>query len=223
MTHRPLLTGIAVLCLWFTAGCGTDDPAPAPTPAGASASAADFGSPGNPIPGAPADAGGPSAGPAVPAEPVTPAAEPTVESDAQLSASGLGPYQVGASRKQLAASGLFRAVRTSGGCPDHVVATGLKAYRSPSLVFYRGKLQYTTVTSAKTTTTAGARVGMTAAQVKQKHPNGKQLDDWNAATAWFAPAGSNALLFRFTDGKVSSIDAGLAEPIQFRFTDGEGC
>jgi hypothetical protein len=232
MRHRRVLTSIAVLSLLFAAGCSSDDdPAAAPAPAGAAPTTADAGSSDNPIPGAPADAGGPTAAPttdgtAAPTDKPgqsTATAKPGFAPGAQLNASGLGPYQVASPRKDLEAAGLLGKVESSAGCPDFVVAKGLKQYQTPSLVFYQGKLQYTTVSSTKTATAAGAHVGMKLADVKKKYPKGKQLDDWNGAIAWFATTGPNALMFRFKDNKVESIEAGLAEPLQFRFTDGEGC
>jgi hypothetical protein len=241
MRHRRILTSVAVLTLLLTAGCGSDDKdqAVAPAPAGAvpATPAADPGvaSP-DPhassagVPGANSTAAptenaptGKSTGkPGRSGRGTTPKGS-TSAPGAQLSASGLGPYQVAAARDDLKAAGLLGKVDTSAGCPDFVVAKGLPQYQSPALVFHQGKLQYTRVTSSKTATPAGAKVGMKLADVKKKYPAGKQLDDWNGAIAWFATTGGNALMFRFKDNKVESIEAGLAEPLQFRFTDGEGC
>ena len=244
-SRRLLLTAVALTVLGLT-GCGDDasgDQA-ASAPVG-SASA----SPG-PVPTVSAPAAAPSTTPTTRATPTTsapsaepgtgttpgrkptgskpatkggktPGARPTTTTN-QLSATGLGPYQEGTTRKKLTSAGLLTDVKSTKGCPDFVVATGLDEYQAPSLVFYQGKLQYIAVTSPKTTTVKGARVGMTAAEVKARHA-GKQLDDWVGATAWFATAGKDALLFRFADDKVERIEAGLAEPLQFRFTDGEGC
>ncbi len=237
MRHRRILTSVAVLTLLLTAGCGSDDKdqAAVPAPAGAVPTTA-AGDPGvaSPDPHA-SSAGVPGA--AAPTENA-----PTEKSTGKpgrsgrgtapkgssvtgppLGATGLGPYQVAAARDALKAAGLLGKVDTSAGCPDFVVAKGLPQYQSPVLVFHQGKLQYTRVTSSKTATSAGAKVGMKLADVKKKYPAGKQLDDWNGAIAWFATTGSNALMFRFKDNKVESIEAGLAEPLQFRFTDGEGC
>ena len=240
MRHRRILTSVAVLTLLLNAGCGSDDKdqAAVPAPAGAvpTTPAADPGvaSP-DPhassagVPGVTATAA-PSAAPtekstgkAGRSGPGTGPKGSTFAPGAQLSASGLGPYQVAAARDDLKAAGLLGKVDASAGCPDFVVAKGLPQYQSPALVFHQGKLQYTRVTSSRTATSAGAKVGMKLADVKKKYPAGKQLDDWNGAIAWFATTGSNALMFRFKDNKVESIEAGLAEPLQFRFTDGAGC
>ena len=236
MRHRRILTSVAVLTLLLTAGCGSDDkdPAPVPAPAGAvpTTPAAD---PGVASPDPHASSAGVPGATATAAPTETSTGKPgrsgrgsvpkgsTFAPGAQLSASGLGPYQVAAARDDLKAAGLLGKVDTSAGCPDFVVAKGLPQYQSPGLVFHQGKLQYTRVTSSRTATSAGAKVGMKLADVKKKYPAGKQLDDWNGAIAWFATTGSNALMFRFKDNKVESIEAGLAEPLQFRFTDGEGC
>jgi hypothetical protein len=239
MTHRRILTSVAVLTLLLTAGCGSDDKDQAvpPAPAGGvpTTPAADPGA-ASPDPHA-SSAGVPGAADATAT--AAPAGKSTGKpgrsgrgivpkgsssaSGAQLSASGLGPYQVAATRDDLKAAGLLGKVDTPAGCPDFVVAKGLPQYQSPALVFHQGKLQYTRVISSKTATNAGARVGMRLADVRKRYPAGKQLDDWNGAIAWFATTGSNALMFRFKDNKVESIEAGLAEPLQFRFTDGEGC
>jgi hypothetical protein len=140
-----------------------------------------------------------------------------------LTATGLGPYQVAVKRTALASAGVLGKVDTSKGCTDFVVAKGTSKYHAPTLVFYQGKLQYTSVTSTAVATGKGARVGTSYADVKNRHADGKELTDWLGAPAWFVTSGSNALLFRLKNGKVHTIEAGVAEPLQFRYTDGEGC
>jgi hypothetical protein len=234
MRHRRAI--VAALTLLLVGGCGSggsDKAAPAPAagaPGGPSASGiaapGATTAPGAPAPGATATNGAPKGpGPGAPtgrpaARPGSGAAKPA---GLLLAASGLGPYQVAVTSADLKAAGLLGTVDKAGACPGFVVATGLGTYAKPGLVFYQGKLQYTRVTSASTSTTEGVKVGTQLADVKKKYPKGKQLDDWNGAIAWFATSGSDALLFRIKNDKVESIEAGLAEPLQFRFTDGEGC
>jgi hypothetical protein len=179
---------------------------------------------GTPAPGTRAPGtGGPGAQPPPrkPAQTGTSRERPGLAADS-LSAAGLGPYQQGTPQQQLRSSHLLGPASTAE-CPGYVVAKGLSRFQTPTLVFHQGRLQYLRVNSATVATSAGARVGMSAADVRARHPGGRQLDDWVGATAWFAPTGDDALLFRITDGKVASIEAGLAEPLQFRFTDGQGC
>jgi hypothetical protein len=231
MRHRRVLSSIAVLAVLSLAGCGSDakDDATAPPPAAPSSIAASVGVPSDaaaptaPAASAPAGAPAPTAGSNKP--PAKPGRVGTVlrPNRNAVDAEGLGPYQVAVSNGELKSAGLLGKVESSKGCPDFVVARGLPAYQSPALVFFKGKLQYLSVTSPATPTAAGATIGMSLADVKQKHPAGKQLSDWNGGIGWFAQTESHALLFRFSGGKVETIEAGLAEPLQFRFTDGEGC
>jgi hypothetical protein len=235
MRYRRVLLSVAAFALLATAGCssGTSDeagtpPPVAPGPSSAAAVPATSGAvqdpAGQPTSVPPAEAQ-PTGGASVKPGRGTATARPggAFAPGAQLSAAGLGPYQVAAPRAGLQEAGLLTSVDTSAGCPDFVVAKGLPGYQTPGLVFYQGKLQYASVTSSKTATTKGAKVGMKLADVKKKYPKGKQLDDWNGAVAWFAAEGRNALMFRFKSNKVESIEAGVADPLQFRFTDGEGC
>jgi hypothetical protein len=140
-----------------------------------------------------------------------------------LSPNGLGPYQVGTDGGRLQEALLLTAVQRPTGCPLLMVAKGLPQYRSPGLVFYQGKLQYASVTSSKTPTTGGAKVGMALADVKKKHPAGKQLTNSSGGVAWLVTAGQHAMIFRFKGGRVDHIEAGDSATVQFRFTDGEGC
>ena len=237
MRHRPVLLTVVAFTLISLAGCGDD--APDDQAAGPAPSVAVTGASEVPIaPSATVTTAAPSASATVTADadgstelgtvtkPGAPKSTSTgrpATSATVLTASGLGPYKVGSSQKDLKAAGLLGKIDSSAGCPDFAVVKGLSKYQTPTLVFFQGKLQYTSVTSTKVATDKGAAVGMPSADVPVRHPEGKQLDDFYGATAWFAPSGKNALLFRIEDGKVESIEAGLAEPLQFRFTDGEGC
>lgn len=244
---RVLLT-IAALGLLGVAGCGDDaskNHPPASGPVGAASGAPaspGAGAPGAPGPGGPApgSVGGPgstgagspgstgagapgSTGQGAPGQPGrTGSGGDTGFAPTRLAASGLGPYQQGVAQQNLRSSALLGKITSNANCPGFVIAKGTSAYYLPTLVFHDGKLQYLTVTSKSVSTSAGARVGMTIADVQRLHPVGKQLTDWVGAPAWFTVVGSNGLLFHFDNGKVSSIEAGLAAPMQFRYTDGEG-
>jgi hypothetical protein len=233
MRHHRVLSGAAVLAVLFVAGCGSDakEDAAAP-PVGAPSSVA---APSEVVTSAPAPSGAPAAsatpagGPAPTAGSNKPPGKPgrvgsiTNPVRPVVSAEGVGPYQVAVTNGELKSAGLLGTVETSKGCPDFVVAKGLASYHTPVLVFFKGKLQYVSVTSSSLPTDQGAAVGMSLADVKKKHPAGKQLSDWNGGIGWFAQTESDALLFRFKNSKVETIEAGLAETLQFRFTDGEGC
>jgi hypothetical protein len=234
MRYRRVLLSVAAFALLAAAGCssGTSGAAGTPPvatgPSSAAAVPATSGAAGDPAgqpTSVPPAQGQPTEGTSVKPGGGTATARPGAgfAPGAQLSATGLGPYRVDTARAGLQDAGLLTSVKASAGCPDFVVAKGLPGFQTPRLVFYRGKLQYASVTSSKLATTEGAKVGMKLADVKKKYPKGKQLDDWNGAVAWFAAEGENALMFRFKNNKVQSIEAGVAEPLQFRFTDGEGC
>jgi hypothetical protein len=79
------------------------------------------------------------------------------------------------------------------------------------------------VTSADVATDKGVKVGTSLANVKAQYPGGKQLDDWTGTSAWFATVGDFALLFPTRNGKVAAIQAGMAEPLQYKYTDNQGC
>lgn len=231
MRYRRVLLSVAAFALLAAAGCssGTSDEAGTPPPVAAGPSSvaagpATSGAAGQPTFVPPTESRR-TEGTSVKPGGGTATARPGsgFAPGAQLSATGLGPYRVETPQAGLRDAGLLTSAKTSPGCPDFVVAKGLPGFQTPSLVFYQGKLQYASVTSSKIATTKGAKVGMKLADVKKKYPKGKQLDDWNGAVAWFAAEGKNALMFRFKSNKVERIEAGVAEPLQFRFTDGEGC
>jgi hypothetical protein len=239
MRLRRATLAIAALSLLGVAACGDDSEDKATPPAfvdastGAGVSAA---------PGAPGAPGGASAGPggtatlpsSAPGEGTSTAKPPKKGGGAKqgpaggrqagtpevLSAAGVGPYAIGIKQTELKSSGLVGKVSTKEAC---ATAKGLSDYDSPALAFSGGKLQRLTVTSTKLATGTGAKVGTSYADVKGQYPGGKQLNDWNGATAWYAVDGANALLFRIKDDKVASIDAGTGQAVQFKYTDQQGC
>ncbi|GGK82385.1 hypothetical protein [Mangrovihabitans endophyticus] len=248
MRHRSTILLLAAVMAAAVAGCGKDDSseaaqsppgtAPGPSAAGPSASAPGrppdsagpapaVTSPGATAPGgarpggvAPVDSGRPGE-PGKPGGPATGGGGRPGTSANTLTAAGIGPYRIGVAQRDLYAAGMLTKVSVSaGGC---TTGTGAKKYHSPALTFRDGRLQRLRITDKAAVTPAGARVGTGLASVRKMYPNGKQLADWVGAPAWLAAEGPNALLFVLTDDKVSAIEAGAVEPVQFGFTDNQRC
>jgi len=231
MRHRRAALAVAAFTLLGVAACG-DDPdekeSPSSVPTGASAGA--------PAPGA---STGTSAAPGTPADPSATPTEGTASkkppkkggepnqgpvgrggSADVLSAAGLGPYSIGIKQRELKSAALVKGATTKQKC---TTAKGLADHAAPTLAFSGGELQRIAVTSADVSTTTGAKVGTSYADVKSMYPAGKQLDDWVGASAWYTVEGGNALLFRIKDGKVAAIEAGPSQTLQFHYTDKQGC
>jgi hypothetical protein len=145
--------------------------------------------------------------------------------EAALTAGGFGPYRIGVSQQELEAAGLVGPVRAAGSdnCPGYATATGIGRYHSPSLVFFQSRLLRLSVDRSGLGTDRNVRIGTPLATVKRQYPAGKQIDDWTGRPAWLAATGDYALLFEMRDGKVSVMQAGMAEPMSFRYTDNQGC
>ncbi|MDT5041733.1 MAG: hypothetical protein QOE51_2718 [Actinoplanes sp.] len=141
----------------------------------------------------------------------------------QLSAGGLGPYKIGVSAESLQAAKLITAAAPAAGCANYTTARGTSKYHSPDLVFFKGRLLHLTVSSSAVKTDKGIKIGSPLANVKGGYPNGKVLNDWSGASAWLAMTGDYALLFPLKNDKVAQVQAGMAEPIQFKYTDNQGC
>jgi hypothetical protein len=157
----------------------------------------------------------------------TPGPSRSADEKADLAASGVGPYTVGVKLADLRARRLVVDVRPQAACQGLTLARGTDDYQSPSLVFFNDQLQYLSVDSPLARTTEGARVGMPVGQVQAKYPDAATLNSVaGGGMALLAKdsSGKYALLFRIsTAGTVESIEAGLAETLEFRFTDREGC
>ncbi len=167
---------------------------------------------GNPPPSPPA--GGSATAP--PPSP-TPATRP------DLTTKGLGPYVVGARLDALRTAGLAVNVRETPACPGIAAAQGTAAYGKPDLAFYQGALQYLSVTDPQVRTADGAHVSMPEAQVRAAYAGATDINNIQGGRGLMVQEGANALLFHIGTGVVSRIEAGLAEPLEFRFTEGEGC
>jgi hypothetical protein len=221
MRLRPIVVLVAAAVL-LTA-C-SDDPndtaAPAPAPAGSTAAgpSADMatiepGGTGKPEiatnPDGTINSGGPRPG----------------TSESVLTAGGFGPYKIGVSQKDLESGDLIGKVSAvkSGNCAGYGTAKGIGRYHSPALVFFKGRLLRLTVSADNVATDKGVKVGATMSDVQGRYPGGKQIDDWTGRGAWLATAGDYALLFGMQDGKVAEVQAGMTEPMQFKYTDNQGC
>ncbi len=146
-------------------------------------------------------------------------------SESELTAGGLGPYKIGVAQKDLTAAGLVGKVTAveSANCAKYATAKGLAKYRAPLLTFYDGRLLRINLTSGKVRTDKGVTIGTPMAEVKKRYPAGKQIDDWSGRGSWLATVGDFGLLFDVRDDRVAALQAGMTEPMQFKYTDNQGC
>ncbi|RZU50537.1 hypothetical protein EV385_2309 [Krasilnikovia cinnamomea] len=224
MRHRRTVLAAVAFTLLSVAACSDDAKQPTAAPA--------------PTESIPAEAG--VGGPEVTEPPATGTAKPAftknpdgttnrsgaprpATGDTTISAGGLGPYKIGVSQATLKSTGLFAGAVAKKSCTGYTGATGLARFGSPDLVFYKGRLLYLSLQRGGPSTAKGTMIDTAVADVKRAYPGGKQLDDWTGATAWLAPHGDYTLLFAMKNDKVAVIQAGMAEPLQFRFTDRQGC
>jgi hypothetical protein len=239
MRHR-LVVLAAVLAVAGLAACGRDkDDRPAPQPqvpvAGGSAhpgmsftALPSTALPSTALPSAGTNGAGPSGRPTA-AGPVTgitdPAGAPigrpqTLPAGNEISATGIGPYTIGQEQAALSTAKLVGPVKPgSAGCDT---GTGQARWGSPALIFTKGKLQHVRITAGSVRTTSGIQVGAADTSVRRAYPKGSALSA-RGATAWFAPTGDFALLFRITGGKVAAIESGPASTLPFTFTDNQNC
>jgi hypothetical protein len=220
MRHRRAVFAVVACTLLGAAACShrpaagtaaTTPPAAAPAPSAAPASAPAAAEPGTRF--------GHTTAAGRPGSTLTGPLGRTRPGTATLSAQGYGPYRIGAGPAQLAS---LTGPVTAGadGC---ATATGTARYLSPALVFAGGRLQAVTLTDPAVVTGRGVTVGTPMETVERLYPDGRQLDNWIGATAWFAPSGPDALLFRTKDGVVGGVSAGAAQPLRYKFTDDQGC
>ncbi|GAA3338912.1 hypothetical protein GCM10020358_20730 [Amorphoplanes nipponensis] len=233
MRLRHATLAVAALTLLGVAACGddSDDKGSAAPAAGVSAGPSAGGALGGPGASAAPGASAPGIPPTEGTSPTKPpkkgggaaqgpAGKPKISPDV-LTAAGIGPYTAGVAQSELKSADLIgKVTATKDTC---TTAKGLGEYHTPALAFAAGRLQRVTVTSPEVATPAGAKVGTGYAGLKALYPNGKQLDDWLGASAWYAVDGGNALLFRIKADKVAAIDAGAATAVQFFYTDKQGC
>jgi hypothetical protein len=201
---RRLAVLAAVTLVASLAGCSDDDKKPA-TQASAAApvpSAADTVEAAKPpLPESPGASGRPGA--------------------FSITATGLGPYEIGASRAALDADGLLGTVTDAGaGC---ATATGSDLFNPPALTLAQNKLALVRVTAGKAATEEGIMIGAAAADVRKAYPAGSAVTGAGGVTGWSVPDGANTLLFEITADKVSALTTGTAATVTKVFTTGQGC
>ncbi|MCA2213627.1 hypothetical protein [Jidongwangia harbinensis] len=232
MRHRLAASILAVLTVVSVAACGDDEEPPAVAPPPVTTAPAP--APSGPAPSVSADGGTAPAPPASSDRPeiatnpdgtVNSGGPRPATSESSINAGGLGPYQIGVSQEDLAEDRLIGKVTasTSKNCPGYAGAKGLKRYGTPTLTFYRGRLLRLTVTGDGVATDQGVKIGASMGEVRRKHPGGKALADWTGKNAWFATVGDYGLLLEMQNDRVDAIQAGMAEPMQFKHTDNQGC
>lgn len=232
--HRSAVLILILLAL--TACSDPDEDAPPPIAAVSAPAAGPSAPAGSPEAGSPA-----APAPASPTRTATATGRPEIvtnpdgtinsggprppTSDAALTAGGFGPYKIGVTQRELAAANLLGKVTTvkSGNCVGYATAKGVAKYRAPQLTFYDGRLLRLTVTSAKVRTDKGVTVGTAMGEVRKQYPDGKQIDDWTGRGAWLATVGDFGLLFDLRDDRVAALQAGMTGPMQFKYTDNQGC
>jgi hypothetical protein len=223
---------LAVLTVVSLAACGDDEEPPAAVPPPVTAAPVPV--PSGAAPSVRVESGTATVPPAAASKPeivtnpdgtVNSGGPRPATSPSSINAGGLGPYRIGVSQEDLAEDRLIGKVTasTSKNCPGYAGAKGLKRYGTPTLTFYRGRLLRLTVTGAGVATDKGVKVGASMGDVKRKHPGGKALADWTGKNAWFATVGDYGLLFGMKNDRVDAIQAGMAEPMQFKHTDNQGC
>jgi hypothetical protein len=177
--------------------------------------------------GGPKEPIGSTGGPAATTAPPTAAPPPTTPPAAEkLASNGVGPYQVGAKLAALKTANVLAGLNESTGCDGWATAQATAPYAGAvTIVFYNGAVNWVEVTSPAISTVEGAKVGMTLAAVKGVYgTKATELDDGLGGKAVSVHgATANGLFFRFAAGKVSTIEAGKSETLEFRFTEGEGC
>jgi hypothetical protein len=227
MRHR-LVVLAAVLAVTGLAACSRakdDRPTPQAQPAVPGASTQPGGSahPGmsfTALPGAGPTSGN-AAGKPAPTDPVGGLGHAqTLPAGSEISATGIGPYTIGREQAALATAKLVGTVKNgSTGCDT---GWGQETWGSPALIFTKGKLQHVKITNGWVATTSGVTIGSGYASVRAAYPKGSALTA-GGTTAWYAPAGDFALLFRIAGDKVAAIESGPASTLSITFTSNQGC
>lgn len=226
MRLRPVVVLTAAVLL--LGACSDDEPqetaAPAPPPVAASSVAPSAAAP---VPELSLEPGG-TGKPEIATNPdgtINSGGPRPGTSDTVVTAGGFGPYKIGIAQKDLEKADLVGKVDTakSGNCTGYGTAKGIKKYHSPTLVFFQGRLLRLTVTAKDAATDKAVRIGTTMADVQKAYPGGKQVEDSIGRGAWLAPTGDFALLFDMQNQKVAAIQSGMTEPMQFKYTDDQGC
>jgi hypothetical protein len=136
-----------------------------------------------------------------------------------ITATGFGPYGIGAGQAELATAGLIGPVTTDAkGCAG---TTGSSKWGSPALFFTKGRLEHVKVTSNSIKTSEDVTVGATLGAVKAAYPKGVEMGA--GARGWYVASGDFGLLFRLDGDRVAAIEMGTSSTLPVTFAGGPGC
>lgn len=148
-----------------------------------------------------------------------PRTEPGAESGiGQMSATGIGPYQVGEPQAELVADEMVTGPVTANGC-----ATGSELLGSPKIRFAGGTLVEVRTTAAGGGTAGGVEIGAEQSAAQAAYPAGKAVTGAAGVTGWAVADETNTLLIEFTAGKVTALTAGVAATVEQNFSAGQVC
>jgi len=226
MRHRIVL--MTVVLLLSTAACSRDpgdvpDPQAQPAVPGESAVPPPGSAPAVLAPNASAPGVAPVDTRSTPRSGVTPTtAVKGMPVARDITATGFGPYAIGAGQAELATAGLIGPVTTDfRGCGS---TTGTSKWGSPALFFTKGRLEHVKVTTESIKTTEDVTIGAALSAVKAAYPRGTELvTGRSGAPGWYVTSGDFALLFRLDGDRVAAIEMGTASTLPITFTDGQGC
>ena len=223
MRHRIVL--MTVVLLISTAACSRDpgdvpDPQAQPAVPAESAVPPPGSAPAGPAPNPSAPGVAPVDTRSTPRSGVTPTtAVKGMPVTRDITATGFGPYGIGAGQAELATAGLIGPVTTDPkGCAR---TTGSSKWGSPALFFTKGRLEHVKVTSKSIKTTEDVTVGAALSAVKAAYPKGIEMG--SGARGWYVASGDFGLLFRLDGNRVAAIEMGTSSTLPVTFADGQGC
>lgn len=154
----------------------------------------------------------------------SPTPSPTKADKGYLTAAGYGPYKIGLALAKAKSDKLLTKEKSTATCPGWVTGYGTGDYADVALVFFNGELAWLSVDKPAHQTATGAKTGLKLAAVKAMYGTAKELNGPPGEKALSVVSGKNALFFRFSKtGVLQLIEAGVAETLEFRYTEGEGC
>jgi hypothetical protein len=123
-------------------------------------------------------------------------AKPAVAADHVITVLGAGPYRFGASLNRLTAAGLIDWVTGPDASGSQLAGSAGSWAGELILTFHHGFLVVTETATGSVRTAAGARVGMSFAEVDAiYHGHGKLITNDQGNTAYVVPVGPMVLLF----------------------------
>ncbi|MFC7277687.1 hypothetical protein ACFQS1_27165 [Paractinoplanes rhizophilus] len=151
------------------------------------------------------------------------AATPAVAADHVLTVLGAGPYRIGTSLSRLTEAGLIDWVTGPDAAGAQLAGSAGSWSGELMLTFHHGFLVVVETATGSVRTAAGARVGMSFAEVEAiYHGYGKLITNDQGNTAYLVPVGPMALLFGDHPIRpgVGSIQAGPAWILRPAFRNG---